>query len=245
MTTDDTQSYTSPAGREFTFAAARFAGINPGSRVLDMGCGYGEAACSLAAEFRCRVTAVDISHENIEAGRALAVERGISHLITFECCDVMQADFSEEPFDLVLAEGGVLTFLGRSKGLELACAWTQPRGYFAFSDLTFLSREVPDEVKKIFEHERFQYESEASYRRLVAQAGFEVAFMCLVPPSGWDNYYAHMARRLEDNDGFFADQRVKLAFHREIDVYYRLEGFRYIGYLFGIARRPGGPMGSM
>jgi hypothetical protein len=61
--------------------------------------------------------------------------------------------------------------------------------------------------------------------------------MCLVPQSGWDNYYAHMARRLEDSKGFFSDKRIKLAFHKEIDVFYRMEGFRYVGYLFCIARK--------
>jgi hypothetical protein len=65
----------------------------------------------------------------------------------------------------------------------------------------------------------------------------EVHFMSLVPPSGWDNYYAHMARHLEDDRGFFADKRIKLAFHREIDVFYRLEAFKYIGYLFCITRK--------
>lgn len=239
---DRITGYTSPAGQEFTFAAARFAGVNPASRVLDMGCGYGEAACSLAEEFRCQVTAVDLSEENIEVGREMAVERNISHLISFQCADVLACDYTEEPFDLVLAEGGVLTFLGRPEGLGIARRWLQPRGYFAFSDLTFLARDVPDEVQTIFEHERFHYESEKSYRALVREAGFEVSFMALVPPSGWDNYYAHMARRLEDNSGFFADQRVKLAFHREIDVYYRLEGFKYIGYLYGVARRMDDPI---
>jgi hypothetical protein len=46
-----------------------------------------------------------------------------------------------------------------------------------------------------------------------------------------------MARRLEDKKGFFADKRIKLAFHKEIDVFYRLEGFKYVGYLFCIARK--------
>jgi hypothetical protein len=45
-----------------------------------------------------------------------------------------------------------------------------------------------------------------------------------------------MTRRLEDKQGFISDKRLKLAFHREIDVFYRFEAFRYIGYLFCIAR---------
>jgi hypothetical protein len=46
-----------------------------------------------------------------------------------------------------------------------------------------------------------------------------------------------MARRLEDKKGFFANKKIKLVFHKEIDVFYRLEGFKYAGYLFCIARK--------
>ncbi len=229
--------YTSPAGKEFSFAAARFAGINPSSRILDMGCGYGEGCCNLASEFRCKITACDYSEDNIQFAKKLAIERNVSHLIEFQVIDLLKADFSENPYELVLAEGGVLSYISRSKGLQMASSWLCSRGWVAFSDLIFLSDSVPDEIKKIYEHDIYQYETEHSYRKLISDAGMETHFLSLVPPSGWDNYYAHIARRLEDEEGFFADKRIKLAFHREIDTFYRYEGYRYVGYLFGILRK--------
>jgi cyclopropane fatty-acyl-phospholipid synthase-like methyltransferase len=237
MVTNPHTNYTSPAGKEFTFAAARFAGINPSSSVLDMGCGYGEGACTLATEFRCRITACDSNKDNIDIAQNAAIERNVSHLITFEHLDVLSANYSETPFELILAEGGVLSYLNRKKGLALANNWLVPRGWFAFSDLIIISDNVPDEIKTIYEDATYHYETEHTYRELIAAENMEIHFMSLVPPSGWDNYYAHMARRLEDNRGFFADRRIKLAFHREIDVFYRLEASKYIGYLFCIARK--------
>lgn len=229
--------YTSPAGKEFTFAAARFAGVNPSSKILDMGCGYGDGACSLASEFRCKITACDYSQENIDFAQKLAVTRNVSHLINFQLVDLLKADFSETPFELILAEGGVLSYLNRLKGFQLASSWLCSRGWFAFSDLIFLSDKVPDEIRKIFEDGVYHYETEQSYRKMISDVGMDVHFMSLVPTSGWDNYYAHIARRLEDKEGFFADKRIKLAFHREIDAFYRYEGYRYVGYLFGITRK--------
>jgi cyclopropane fatty-acyl-phospholipid synthase-like methyltransferase len=237
MVTDLHSNYSSPAGKEHTFAAGRFALINPASRVLDMGFGYGDGATNLAQEFRCRVTAIDMSEENIEFARSLAIDKGVSHLINFETKNILEADYTEEPFDLILAEGGILTFISRKHGLSLASSWLGPRGWFAFSDLIVLSERVPDEVRRIFEDEKYHYETEASYRSMIGAAGFDIHLLCMAPQSGWDNYYAHMARRLEDDRGFFADKRIKLAFHKEIDVFYRLEGFRYVGYLFCIARK--------
>jgi 2-polyprenyl-3-methyl-5-hydroxy-6-metoxy-1,4-benzoquinol methylase len=237
MVTDLNSNYSSPAGRECTLAAGRFALLTPASRVLDMGSGYGAGSCHLALEFRCKVTAVDLNDENIGFARSLAVEKNVSHLITFSAGNVLEANFSKGPFDLVLAEGGVLSFISREKGLALANQWLLPRGWVAFSDLIFLTEKVPAEVKRIFEDEKYHYESEASYRKMITAAGFDIQLLCLVPQSGWDNYYAHMARRLEDDRGFFADKKIKLAFHKEIDVFYRLEGFKYVGYLFCIARK--------
>jgi ubiquinone/menaquinone biosynthesis C-methylase UbiE len=237
MVTDIQSYYTSPAGKEFTLAAGRFAGVHPASHVLDMGCGYGEGVCTITSEFRCKAVAVDSNKENIEFAKNLAIQRKVSHLIEFLYQDFLKAQFSSQPFDLILAEGGILSILGRKKGLELANAWLLPRGWFEFSDLVLLPGNIPSEVLDIFDHEQYHYETEESYRKLIINAGFSLQFMAFVPPSGWDNYYAHMARRLEDDKGFFADKKVKLAFHKEIDVFYRLEGFRYVGYLICIVRK--------
>lgn len=237
MVTDISSNYTSPAGKEFTIAAGRLAGIHPASRVLDMGCGYGEGACNLASEFRCRVTALDISKENIEIAQQNSVKKNISHLIDFVQQDILTSNFSDEPFDLILAEGGILSFVGRRRGLEIAKAWLTPRGWLAFSDLVLLSEKAPNEVLSIFENDLYQYETEDSYRKIINETGYIPSLMCIAPPSGWDNYYAHMARRLEDRKGFFADKKIKMAFHKEIDVFYRLEGFRYIAYLVCIVRK--------
>lgn len=237
MVTDSKSNYTSPAGIEFTLTAGRFAGIHPASNVLDVGCGYGEGIANIAREFRCRAVAVDISQENIEIAQNQAIEKRVSHLIVFKHEDISQIDFEKEQFDLILAEGGVLSLLGRRRGLEMFHPWLVSRGWIAFSDLILISDNTPFEILSIFNHETYHYENEDSYRRLVKNAGYSIQLMCLVPPSGWDNYYAHIARRLEDEKGFFSHKDVKFAFHREIDAFYRLQGLRFVGYLVCLARK--------
>ncbi|MFP4417559.1 MAG: SAM-dependent methyltransferase [Fibrobacterota bacterium] len=237
MVTDINSNYTSPAGKEFTLAAGRLCGLNPASHVLDIGCGYGEGACNLASEFRCKIKAVDISEENLEFARQLSIERQVSHLIQFSQRDILTADYSEENLDLIMAEGGALSFFGRARGMSLIHDWLPSRGWFAFSDLILLSDDTPAEILSIFEHQKYAYETEDSYRKMIQENGFAPHLMCLVPPSGWDNYYAHMARRLEDTKGFFADKNIKLAFHKEIDVFYRMHAFQYVGYLFAVIRK--------
>lgn len=237
MVTDIKSNYTSPAGKEFTLTAGRFAGIHPASRVLDAGCGYGEGIINIISEFRCKAVAIDINSESIEFAQESAVERKVSHLVDFRKMDILSADFTEEPFDLILAEGGVLSYIGRSRGLQLLSTWLVPFGWLSFSDLILLSDKIPSDVLDIFENSTYRYETEDTYRKIVNEAGYSTHYISLVPPSGWDNYYAHMARRLEDEKGFFGDKKIKLAFHREIDIFYRLEAFKYVGYIVGIIRK--------
>jgi tocopherol O-methyltransferase len=49
------------AVRQLVELAARAAGIGPGARVCDIGCGYGATSRMLAAEFGARVTAITVS----------------------------------------------------------------------------------------------------------------------------------------------------------------------------------------
>lgn len=237
MVTDSKSNYTSPAGKEFTLTAGRFAGIHPASSVLDIGCGYGEGVCDITSEFRCKAIAVDSNADHIEFAQNLAIERRVSHLIVFKNENILDSIYNNNHFDLILAEGGILSFIGRKQGLERIYPLLISRGWIAFSDLILLSDKIPFDVLDIFDNKTYKYETEASYRKLITDLGYEIKFMCLVPPSGWDNYYAHMARRLEDSQGYFANKKIKLAFHREIDTFYRLEGFKYVGYLVCIARK--------
>jgi SAM-dependent methyltransferase len=239
MVTDIKSSYTSPAGKEFTLIAGRFAGVTPASKVLDAGCGYGAGVTNIVENFRCQAVAVDNNADNIATAQKKAEDKKISHLIEFINGDIRTFAGSRREFDLILAEGGILSLLGREDGLTIFNEQMASRGWLAFSDLVLLTDEqnIPADVLHIFDHNRYRYESEATYRKLLENAGYEIHLMSLVPPSGWDNYYAHMARCLEDETGFFASKQVKQIFHREIDIFYRLEGFRYIGYLFGLVRK--------
>ncbi len=239
MVTDIKSCYTSPAGKEFTLIAGRFAGVTPGSKILDAGCGYGAGVTNIVENFCCQALAIDNNSDNIDIARSSAEDKKISHLIEFVGNDVRTLEERNEKFDLILAEGGILSLLGRENGLELFDKLLTSRGWLAFSDLILLTNEqnIPADVLHIFDHKRYNYESEATYRKILENSGYETHLMSLVPPSGWDNYYAHMARCLEDETGFFADKHIKQLFHREIDIFYRLEGFRYVGYLFGLVRK--------
>ena len=193
----------------------------------------------MVKEFRCKADALDISEANIAIAQERAEELRISHLINFSVENIENSEPPENPYELILAEGGLLSFIGRDDGLSQLNSLLEERGWLAFSDLILLTDEVniPSKILSIFNHNHYCYENEASYREMIEFHGYETHIMTLVPQSGWDNYYSHMVRRLEDTAGFFKDSTVKGHFHNEIDTFYRLEGYRYVGYLFGLIRK--------
>ncbi len=82
----------------------------PGDRVLDVGCGFGDSTRQLAATVGPRgfVLGVDVASRFVEAARVEAAAAGVSNA-RFEVADVEVAEFSER-FDYAFARFGTMFF---------------------------------------------------------------------------------------------------------------------------------------
>lgn len=85
------------------------AGVEPGSRVLDVAAGYGEPSLSAArrAGAEGRVVATDISAEMIAFGRERAAAAGLDN-IEFVESDAASLEFPEGSFDAALSRFGII-----------------------------------------------------------------------------------------------------------------------------------------
>jgi SAM-dependent methyltransferase len=81
-----------------------------GSRVLDVGCGFGDTTCQLGELVGPRGTAlgVDAAPRFVEAARAEAVEAGATN-VRFEVADVQMTPFEDE-FDYAFSRCGTMFF---------------------------------------------------------------------------------------------------------------------------------------
>lgn len=82
-------------------------GIEPGMKVLDLGCGDGTTAIP-AAELGAQVTGVDIATNLVEAGNRRAEERGLTNC-TFQEGDASNLErVGDKAFDLVISIFGAM-----------------------------------------------------------------------------------------------------------------------------------------
>ena len=77
------------------------AGIEPGMRVLDAGCGLGHSAYWLAENRQAKVLGINIVPSNVDRAREIAHERGLSDRVGFEVVNYMSDPFEDESFDVV------------------------------------------------------------------------------------------------------------------------------------------------
>ena len=86
-------------GRQATVELGRLAGLTDAMRVLDIGSGLGGSARTLAAEFGCHVTGVDMSAEFVEAARVLSEQVGLAERVDFRHGDALNLPFEGNQFD--------------------------------------------------------------------------------------------------------------------------------------------------
>jgi SAM-dependent methyltransferase len=97
------------AAGEVSERLVELAGVEPGSRVLDVAAGYGEPSLSAAQKAgpEGSVVATDISAEMLAYGRERAKAAGLDNL-EFMQADASALDFPHESFDAALSRWGII-----------------------------------------------------------------------------------------------------------------------------------------
>ncbi len=88
-------------GKPATQRLARHAELLPGTRLLDVGGGLGGPARTLAVEFGCQVTLLDLTESYVRAGELLTVRLGLSDHVTHQTGSGLEIPFADAAFDVV------------------------------------------------------------------------------------------------------------------------------------------------
>lgn len=122
-------------GREATVELARRPAFEPGSRVLDVGCGLGGSARYLAAEHRCHVTGIDLTREYVDAANALAGMVRLGDRVAFRQASALDLPFEDGRFDAVWTEHVQMNIADKRAFYREIARVTRPGGLLVFHDV--------------------------------------------------------------------------------------------------------------
>jgi ubiquinone/menaquinone biosynthesis C-methylase UbiE len=131
-------------GRESTRELARLAraaGIADGAKVLDIGCGIGGPARTLAAEFACQVIGIDLTEGYCQAARMLTTKLGMDEQLSFHCANALELPFTAASFDMVWSQNVWMNIDDKARFMREVVRVLRPGGVFALE--TILAGAVP------------------------------------------------------------------------------------------------------
>jgi len=108
--------------------------LAPGSRVLDMGAGYGGAARYLARETGCHVVALNLSEAENERDRQMNREQDLDRLIEVVDGNFESVAYEDASFDVVWSQDAILHSGDRKQAIAEVARLLKPGGEFVFTD---------------------------------------------------------------------------------------------------------------
>ena len=122
-------------GRIETRKLAEWADLKPGTRILDIGCGIGGPARTLADEFSCDVTGLDIMEEYCKAAQFLTRRVGLADRVHFQHGGAADMDFDAETFDAIWSQHTTMNIQDKAALFREIHRVLVPGGRFIFHEV--------------------------------------------------------------------------------------------------------------
>jgi SAM-dependent methyltransferase len=161
-------------GLRATTGLADAAGLKGGEEVLDVGCGLGGPARTLASAYGCRVTGIDITPEYCEVAAELNRRVGLQDRIVLQEANALALPFEDRTFDVVWTMHVSMNVADKPTLYDQFARVLKPGGKLAFFDLLSGEGEVHFPMPWADEPSISHLADEDETRLLLSTAGFHV-----------------------------------------------------------------------
>ena len=169
----------SEATSALTHTMAVHGKVGEGDRVLDVGCGTGQPACTLVERYGAQVVGISTSDVGIAAARARA--EGLGQKISFRLADGMNNGLPETSFDRIWIMESSHLMADKAALFRESARVLRPGGRLVLCDII---RKAPLPIEEVIKRRdaflllrdvfgRARMESLAQYRDLALQCGLE------------------------------------------------------------------------
>ncbi len=166
-------------------------------------------------------------------------ELKLSERITPILADMNQLPFEDQSFDLIWAEGSIYV-MGMEAGLAKWRPLLRNRGYLAFTEVSWIRRDIPDEPLSFWKEVYPEIGTVTQNEQKIRRKGYELIGDFVLPESDWwQEYYRPIEAklpRLKDRYKDDAEALEVLALEeKEIGTFRNYAS--YYGYVFYITWR--------
>ena len=225
-----------PGGDAETRLALTLSGLANAAdlRIADIGCGTGASSLILAKELDAAITAVDFLPEFLTELEQRSQEAGVAGRIKTLCASMETLPFEAASLDAIWSEGAIYN-IGFETGVRAWRRHLKPGGILAVSELTWLTRERPDELDEHWRREYPEVATASAKLKLLETHGYTPVGYFPLPQTCWlQNYYRPLAAQF---DAFLSRQShspaaraIVDAEQAEINLYERFSDFVSYGY---------------
>jgi len=180
----------------------RLAGLGPGSRLLDVGCGFGTQDLYLLRSFGpLEIDGLDVTWSHVEGARRRAWREGVAERVRFHHGSATSLPFADASFTQLIGIEGPVHFLTRRRFFAEAARVLRPGGVMALADYSLVRRPANLLERGVFELGRALWKVPAEnvctgeeYREQLLQAGFEDVRVESVAELTFPGYYREQKR---------------------------------------------------
>ena len=133
-------------GVDATKELVKLCRINPGSYILDVGCGVGVTPCFIARKYDCRVVGVDIIEGMITRSQQRAKREGLLDRLEFRVADAQDLPFEYNTFDAVITESVTALAEDKQQAVNEYVRIAKPGGMIGLNETTWLKYPPPPEM---------------------------------------------------------------------------------------------------